>query len=1011
MLIKSYFASQTSCLAQLAAGAGLTLAALPAAAQVTADPARPQGTSTASIGQTDPQSIAPTGQISAPSGPAQAATNGAADDGIAAAPNPPADIVVTGFRQSVASAINAKRSASGVVDVIKAEDIAQFPDNNLADSIQRVPGVSITRVAGEGRSISVRGLGPGFTRVRINGMEAQATSGASDTSGGVNLGRGFDFNVFASELFNSITVRKTQEAQTDEGSLGATVDLQTAHPFDFRGTTATISAEGQYNDLRGRADPRLVGLFSKNFGDGKFGILVSGAYSEVHRFEEGYGFGAGSDLVSTNGGFCSPLGVAPLNAPASTTYGTTATACSTGVGRAPGTASNINAYNTASGADVHNPRLPRYGQIDYFQRRLGLTGSLQFAPSEHTLVTFDALYSKFKENRQEQFLDGFSFSRALSNNGKPQTTVLDAAVSQTGDLVYGQFNNVDTRAENRLVKSQTTFQQYTLNFSQDITDKWKFDGLVGLSKSDFSNPFDVTATMDRVNTNGYSFDYRGNANLPLLSYGYDVNDPNSYTFNSGVSELRVRQFFVKNEYRTAQLNSEYEVTPGFTLRFGGSYKKFDFNSMRYFRNSSELTVPALPAGTTLADLTKTVSNFGSGLNLQGATPTSWVVPDVNKVNSLFDVYSGTGLFVLGSVDNPSARGSDRAVTEETQSYYGQVNFETQNFPIKLRGNAGVRWVETVQHSQGYQVLAGAPVLVNARNEYSRWLPSLNLTAELKKNFLLRFGASKVLARPELANLTPGGTILLTGDRSLTLGNPTLDPIEASTIDVSGEWYFAPASLFSVGYFHKNISTYVQSLQRQVPFNQLGLPDELLAGSLTAPTDLFRVSQPVNTPGGPLNGVEVNFQSTLPLHFLPAMFDHFGVLANYTHVTSKINYLLNAAGTASVIADLTGLSKDAANGTLYYDNGKLSIRSSIAYRSGYLTGVPGSNTGNDVNGTMSTTTVDASASYNLTSHLKIKLEGLNLTDAFVDQYQDTTRMTTSSYTHTGRQFDFGFLYKF
>jgi TonB-dependent receptor len=142
------------------------------------------------------------------------------------------DEVVVSFRGSLSRAIDLKRDEIGQVDVIVAEDIGKFPDLNLAESLQRVPGVAITRDAGEGRNISVRGLGPQFTRIRINGLEALATGGGTDASGGANRGRGFDFNVFASDLFNSITVRKTASADVDEGSLGATVDLQTARPFD-----------------------------------------------------------------------------------------------------------------------------------------------------------------------------------------------------------------------------------------------------------------------------------------------------------------------------------------------------------------------------------------------------------------------------------------------------------------------------------------------------------------------------------------------------------------------------------------------------------------------------------------------------------------------------------------------------------------------------------------------------------------------------------------------------------
>jgi hypothetical protein len=144
-------------------------------------------------------------------------------------------VTVTGYRASVEKALDIKRGEAGVVDAIVAEDIGKFPDLNLAESLQRIPGVVITREAGEGRNISVRGLGPEFTRVRINGMEALTTVGAGDQSGGTNRGRGFDFNVFASDLFSQLLVRKTASADVEEGSLGATVDLRTARPFDYDG--------------------------------------------------------------------------------------------------------------------------------------------------------------------------------------------------------------------------------------------------------------------------------------------------------------------------------------------------------------------------------------------------------------------------------------------------------------------------------------------------------------------------------------------------------------------------------------------------------------------------------------------------------------------------------------------------------------------------------------------------------------------------------------------------------
>src|SRR6185369_6426095 len=197
------------------------------------------------------------------------------------------EVIVTGYRKSLNAALDLKRDSVGSVDTIVAEDIAAFPELNLAESIQRIPGVSIQRDAGEGRQISVRGLGPAYTRVRINGMEALTSVSTSDANGGTNRDRAFDFNVFASELFNNITVHKTTSADIDEGSLGATVDLRTARPFDYNGFTAVVGAKEDYNDLAGTLMPRYTGLISDTFADGKFGALLSVAWTKRAVVDDG----------------------------------------------------------------------------------------------------------------------------------------------------------------------------------------------------------------------------------------------------------------------------------------------------------------------------------------------------------------------------------------------------------------------------------------------------------------------------------------------------------------------------------------------------------------------------------------------------------------------------------------------------------------------------------------------------------------------------------------------------
>lgn len=242
-------------------------------------------------------------------------------------------IVVTGFRDSLAQALDLKRDSSGVVDAIVAEDIAAFPDLNLAESLQRIPGVSINRVAGEGRQITVRGLGADFTRVRINGMEALATAGGSDASGGSNRGRGFDFNTFASDLFNEIRITKTTSASMEEGSLGATVDLRTGQPLDYgAGLTAASSAQFGYNTLSEETSPRLAGLLSWTNDNETFGALVSIAYSDRTIIEEGF-----STVRWQDGNFRSVNG----------------SACPAG----PDCAS------IDTNSLVYHPRIPRYGRL------------------------------------------------------------------------------------------------------------------------------------------------------------------------------------------------------------------------------------------------------------------------------------------------------------------------------------------------------------------------------------------------------------------------------------------------------------------------------------------------------------------------------------------------------------------------------------------------------------------------------------------------------------------------
>lgn len=961
--------------------------------------------------------------------PAMAAAQTApADDSAEAEPDPGNEITVTGFRASLDSALRAKREDVGIVDVITAEDIGKFPDTNLAEALQRVPGVVIDRDAGEGRSITVRGLGSDFTRVRINGIEALATTGGTDSSGGSNRSRGFDFNVFAAELFNEITVRKSSSADVDEGSLGATVDLRAARPFDYGGFTIAGSIRGRYNDLNQKTDPRATFLISNTFADGKFGALVSVAYSKRRLNEEGFSTVRWDNGPSSQG-FCAPIG---LTSQGTNATQTTCGPAAQGVARLPNTPENVAAFQTASSASNFHPRLPRYGRLVHDQDRLGMTGSLQFQPTDNTLISADFMFSNLSATREEIFLQAISFSRNAAAGGKPQTSVIENQYDANGGLLFGRYNGVDIRAESRFDDLSTRFFQPTLTIEQKVGDRLDLNLRVGRADSKFDNPVQTTITLDAPNVNNYAIDFRQNDRLPLITYPFDPNDPNgplrflgipqvtsgtqpSNITNTTASEIRIRPQGARNIKDVLHFDAKWEVIPGqLSLIAGGDLRRYRFDTFEFRRVNTNDTFFAI-SPSEAAGLTTRITGFGRNMDLPAGTPTSWVIPDLAAVARTLDIYcnclqngpaGGPGDFTLGSITVGPARGNNRSIEENNKAAFAMAEFRFDLGGIDLRGNAGLRYVQTRTSSTGYLATGGATE-VTVDNSYDDWLPAINLSAGLTSSLIVRLAAAKVMARPQLGSLNPGGTITTTGNLSATIGNPLLAPFRADTVDASIEWYRPNGAFIGVGLFYKDISTYVQNLRQVIPYNETGLPLSLLPPQFDG-TEEFQVTTFVNTQGGSLKGVEFNVLQ--PFDFLPGFLKYTGFTGNFTFVESKIDYVTSPTDPAPIRADLINLSPRSWNATLYYDDTKFSARVSGAYRSRFLTRVPGQN-GNDVEGRNSTLNVDAQISYRINENFELTLEGVNLTDQFIDQFISSQRNSVVVYNHTGREILFGGRFRF
>ncbi|NML04393.1 TonB-dependent receptor [Sphingomonas sp. G-3-2-10] len=1065
------------------------------------------------------------------SGVAQAQTAASAGTAIVIQDqDPPAEqesdtIVVTGFRASLSSALGTKRNSNQIVDAITAEDIADFPDANLAESIQRLPGISIDRDNGEGRTITVRGLGGDFQSTRLNGADAQNVAGGNQSDSGANRSRGFDFNTFASELFGGVKITKTTAAENDEGSLGAIIDLTTGRPLAYKKNRFALGVEGEYRENGESWNPRFTGLASVRVTD-NFGILVSGAYQKQDQQIDSYRRNIGAFEYTYRN--------SQLNGVTPATYGF---ARPGGSGATFG--SDPAAYALITPTTII-PTLPSIGRQDLGYERLGGTATLQWRPTSRTEITADFVYSKYDQNSDNTGVTTIGLNRngtnarvaqntlraigtangnadrvalypncvpsaiidcdgLLSGNtvlpgylnsmnpnnlnpfdyynnpaspgyvasasqtgyyeeliGRPNTKIRAAHVNGANQADYLVLDDVDWRSYSDSQFGSTTFKQATLNFRQDFTDTFTLDATVGWSRSEF-RAVGYLAEFNAIDRDGYTFDDRNGTKMPVFNPGFDVANPANWSLVKGLSTIRYFTNDVNNEFRVARFNFAFEALPEMTLRFGGTYKQFDYDADQGRRNQGiEAINPTLAeAGLGITDLGKTV-NFGQGINVTAGTPTTYYAPDLDKFINKFGINCNCvnkwGDF--RAVVDGRQRG---AVTERDLSGFFQVDFNLDLFGRPLRGNAGLRVANTRVIGEGNvggaDGVAGTPV--SATHEYWDWLPSMNATWEPANGFLVRFAASQVMARPQLASLTPGTTAFTTAlatsgaAPTVTVGNPYLEPFRATNLDLSFERYFRNNGLIAVTFFMKDIASFPQQVAGEAPLSSVFEPTvynqllESLKGTGPTPSTLYTytlnggtwgIRQFKDAPGGTIKGFEVNLQTDF--WFLPAPFDKMGVTANYTHIESTLNYLTGTAlsttqtGTASTASNtfaegpFLNTSPDSFNATLYYENSVWSARVSGAYRKRYVNRFPlatgtcsvgtTTNAGAACNSPVladfgyneDTLNIDFALSFNVTKFAKLTIEGRNLTNDPQYRTMYAANPVTQTYASTGRIFTAG-----
>ena len=851
-------------------------------------------------------------------------------------------IVVTGYRQSLQAAQDLKRDAVIAQDSILAEDIADFPDLNVAESLQRIAGVTISRDNGEGRQIALRGLGPEFTRTQINGIETLATaSSAFDHRGSASRTRNFDFNIFASELFRRVDVEKSYSASQDEGGIAGTVNLITPKPFDYNGFEAAASVKTSYNDLSEKAKPRLAGLVSNTWGD--FGALLTAAYTETDTVEYGY----------RDWGFRSF---------ASASFGPAIT--------------DAELERIGSG-ELGAPAVATYTSVNRKQERLGLTGALQWQPSDRTSVTLDALYGKL-ETADREF--------QIANQGLNMLT--DIEIDESDTVVFAAWEDADIRSESKRAKGKTEFYQIALSGDFQLTDRFSVDGVISLSNSEFDQPVFDKIFLQAVD-HDYSYDFRGGRRRPVNSYDFDTTDAGEWVLH----RADAREDFIANEYMTAELNGAYTFNDIHTLTFGGQYK--DYLSSGYQRGedvrslngsgievvTTDFDIPGELA-FTVADIDATFANLlatgptGRITGLPFTRDLALISPESDRTGTAFDL------------------------TEETLAAYVQHDFVLDG----IRGNVGLRLVSTDVTSEGSSLLVSDSdgdgtsessfVPVKIENSYSEVLPAFNLVFDLSDETLFRVSGSRNISRPNLGDLRAAANINIAGN-SITNGNPELEPFIASSFEASVEHYFGDINYIALAAFTKDLQSFIVTETRAVTFDETGLPPEFLTEDRVG--QMFNINRPVNGEGGTIRGIELAGQ----YEFLPGL----GIIANYTYADGETTYSINGE---QVDGPLLGLSESSYNLTGYYEADRWGVRASAAYRDRYYTGTHNFNTFNGIN---ETTFVDAAAFYNLTDRVKLTLEGINLTNEEIDDFADPVANRPQVNLESGRTYLIGAAFDF
>lgn len=970
------------------------------------------------------------------------------------------EVIVTGYRQSLQDSTDAKRESVGFVDAIFAEDIGKFPDTNIAESFQRIPGVQISReISGEGTTVAIRGLNTNFTRVLLNNAPVAVATAAQE---GSSANREVPLDLFPTELFSKLEVAKTPSADMVEGGAAGTVNMRMARPFDSEGQRLTYSVQGTDNSKADGAGARASVIASSTWD--KFGALVGVTGVRQKVATTGFESVGWANLALTQ----AQCGV---GAP-----------CNTTGGNGPGTAATVpdNASTRAAGLtigapidqafllarnpgrtiqQIDNATIPRLGRKMFEEGdrdRYNAIVSLEFKPTESMSFFLDSMYGK----QESEFVrEAVAWAvRAGSQGGRPIPTQMQVDRDNCANgcvATAGTFLNSQFMLEFRPYTEDSTFWGTNPGMNWQITEKLSLDVQGNFTHSEFDRQASTALFISDTGTVTYR-DTGGD--FPSISSSVDLNDPNSWqwlvTDRGGTDVGRVNMQDERRETETQ--GARFALTWGddaFNVRAGGAYDELS-RDIRPFGADAQwqaqvcggnpTNIPFGPnpqpscRGDTAAQVTPGANGYptyyagpyaGSRI-ANGAVPSFLRPTGYGLATVNWDEFRRASNYdaVRAAAPESAATPSTAnwgSIDEEVSALFTQFGGDVEVGDNRLRYNLGVRWVQTDQSVTSRIALANPANgslpdgqklldivnLVTRDATYENWLPSANVSMNVSENAVVRAGLSKTMTRANPTDMLLGLSIRNADVSQVDLGNPELKPYESDNVDLGFEYYTGGEGYFGIAAFRKGLEGFTQRLsvntifselaQYGVTLDSLGQQQRDAVNARGGNNAFVELRQTVNASGRlTINGLEFNWVQ--PLGVLWSGLDGLGFTANYTIIDQK------GQGAAPAIA--IGVPPESYNATLYYDKHGISARVSVTHSQGSQASGPNSNqsgvTGAELFGD-DYTQYDFSSSFDFTELFgwsemvpQLTLDVININNEGRRSYQQF-QSATFSYFESGR----------